>query len=384
MASTRNKTDYPGVYYRIAKRKGGKGEERVYYITFKDSDGKKIEEKAGRQFSDAMTPARAASYRASRIEGKIFSRKEIRAQREAAKAQEVNKWTIRKLWDEYSSHKDVSTKSFYSDNNRFTLYLADKFGDKEPKDLIPLDVDRLRINLLKVKSPQTTKHVLMLLKRIVNFGMNKGLCEGTGFKIAMPRVDNQKTEDLTPEQLKRLLDAIDADENIQAAAMMRFVLFTGMRRGELFKLKWDDIDFHRGFIHIRNPKGGADQKIPLNEGARQILENHIRTGSEYIFPGRNGERRTDLKRPANRIKKRAGLPDDFRPLHGLRHAYASMLASSGKVDLYTLQRLLTHKSTQMTARYAHLRDEALQKASDVAGDIINQAANGNGKVVNIK
>ena len=63
----------------------------------------------------------------------------------------------------------------------------------------------------------------------------------------------------------------------------------------------------------------------------------------------------------SKIKKEAGLPKDFRPLHGLRHHYASMLASSGKVDMYVLQKLLTHKSPLMTQRYAHLRDEALRK-----------------------
>jgi len=56
----------------------------------------------------------------------------------------------------------------------------------------------------------------------------------------------------------------------------------------------------------------------------------------------------------NTIKKAAGLPKDFRALHGLRHVYASMLASSGQVDLYTIQKLLTHKSPAMTQRYAHL------------------------------
>ena len=55
---------------------------------------------------------------------------------------------------------------------------------------------------------------------------------------------------------------------------------------------------------------------------------------------------------------------------GLRHVYASMLASSGKVDLYTLQKLLTHKSPVMTQRYAHLRDETLKKASNLAGEIV--------------
>ena len=72
----------------------------------------------------------------------------------------------------------------------------------------------------------------------------------------------------------------------------------------------------------------------------------------------------------NKIKKRAGLPKGFRPLHGLRHVYASMLASSGKVDLYTLQKLLTHKDPRMTQRYAHLRDETLKRASNLGGNLI--------------
>jgi integrase len=177
---------------------------------------------------------------------------------------------------------------------------------------------------------------------------------------------------------------IDKDYDIQAANFMRMVLFTGMRRGELFKLKWDDIDFDKGFIHIRQPKGGKDQTMPLNQAARELLENHRRNAdAPYVFPGRGGKQRTEIRRPVDRIRKAAGLPPDFRPLHGLRHTYASMLASSGQVDLYTLQKLLTHKTAAMTQRYAHLRDQALRQASDLAGDLINQAVNGR-KVVNLR
>jgi integrase len=184
-------------------------------------------------------------------------------------------------------------------------------------------------------------------------------------------VDNEKTEDLTEEQLKRLLKAIAEDNHPHAGPMMKLVLFSGMRRGELFRLKWKHVDFDRGFITIRNPKGGKSQKIPLNDGARETLLNHIKTDSPYVFPGRGGRQRTDINKEVNRIKKAAGLPKDFRPLHGIRHTYASMLASSGKVDLYTLQKLLTHKDPGMTQRYAHLRDDALKKASSVADDLIN-------------
>jgi len=211
------------------------------------------------------------------------------------------------------------------------------------------------------------------LNRIVRFGEGKGLCQGINFKIQMPRVRNEVTEDLTPEQLTALLKAIDADSNEQAKAMMKMALFTGMRRGEILKLEWNDIDFQRRFLSIRDPKGGPDQKIPLNEAARDILESVPRTKSAYVFPGPSGNKKPVMNRLfTNRIKKEAGLPKDFRPMHGLRHVYASMLASSGKVDMYTLQKMLTHKDPRMTQRYAHLRDEAFKRASDLAGDLINE------------
>jgi integrase len=84
----------------------------------------------------------------------------------------------------------------------------------------------------------------------------------------------------------------------------------------------------------------------------------------------------DINKQVNQIKAAAGLPRDFRALHGLRHFYASMLASSGQVDLYTLQKLLTHKTPGMTQRYAHLRDQALRQAADLAGNIIDKFTNG--------
>ena len=130
-----------------------------------------------------------------------------------------------------------------------------------------------------------------------------------------------------------------------------------------YRIRWEDIGYDRGFIHIRNPKGGIDQKIPFNEATSGLLKSHPRTDNPYIFPGRGGRQRTDIKNQVNRIKDRAGLPKGFRALHGLRHVYASMLASSGQVDMYTLQKRLSHKSPQMTQRYAQLRDEALKKAS---------------------
>lgn len=365
----RIKTNYPGVFYREAKRIGGTGTEKVYYIVFK-KDGKTVEEKAGRQHIDDMTPSRAAGIRAERIEGKRLSRKEIQRQ----KNQQKKAYTIHKVWKKYKATRPEN-KSLSVDAGRYKKYIKPAFGNKEPYELLLTDIDRLKNKLKKKLAPQTVKHILNLLDWIVNFGVKRNLCPAFPFKIEKPQVNNEKTEDLTPKELESLLDAIEKDENIDAKNLMKLVLFTGMRRGELFKLKWSHINFHRGFISIKDPKGGPDQKVPLNDATRKILSSHPKTdNSQYVFPGKGGKLRVSIRRPVNRIKKSAGLPEDFRPLHGLRHVYASMLASSGQVDLYVLQKLLTHKDPRMTQRYAHLRDEALKRASGLAGDIIGQAS----------
>jgi integrase len=369
----RHKTKYPGVYYREVQRIGSPGIEKVYYIVFK-KDGNVCEEKVGRQFVNDMTPARAAHIRSERIEGKRLSRKELREQERLEREAEENVWSINRLWEEYRRNRP-DNKARSVDEGRYKNYIHSLFGDREPQDILPLDVDRMRIKLLAQKSPQSVKHVLGLLNWIINFGVKRGLCSPLTFRIKKPEVHNEVTEYLTDEQLRNLLRAIDNDDNICAANLMRLALFTGMRRGELLKLKWEDIDFTHGFIRIRDPKGKKPQSIPLNEASRGVLDGLPRSDSQFVFPGSKGNQRVEINRQVRKIANRAGLGKDFRPLHGLRHAYASMLASSGQVDMYTLQKLLTHKSPMMTQRYAHLRDETLRKASNLAGSIISQVIN---------
>jgi len=369
----RFKTNYPGVFYIEGTAVGSGKAEKIFYIRYRKA-GKMIGEKTGRQFQDDMTPARASRIRGERITGKQDTRQEMRGKARAMEEAEAGRWTINRLWQEYTAHKRI--KGLAQDRSRFEKYIKPFWGDKEPHEIQPLEVDRLRLRILKDKAPQTAKLILSLLRRLVNYGVKRLLCKALPFHIEMPKVNNLKTEDLSPEQLAALLEAMEQDPNLMAANLMKMAMFTGMRRGELFKWQWQDVDFDRGFIHIRRPKGDLDQKIPLNAAARDLLKAHPRGGSPYVFPGRGGNRRTDINKQVGRIKEAAGLPKDFRALHGLRHFYASMLASSGQVDLYTLGKLLTHKSAAMTMMYAHLRDETLRRASDLAGDLITQAMNG--------
>lgn len=369
--SKRIKTKYDGVVYREAKRIGGNGIEKVYYVRFK-CDGKVIEEKAGRQYADQMTPVKANRYRSDRIEGRRKSRKEIRESRQAAQKAEADRLTIAKLWDLYTeTHPE--NKSLKVEKRKFERHLRSGIGKKEPSELVSLDVNRLRLKLQKQGKRTTAARVLELLRRTTNFGVKQALIDPIRLKIEIPKLNNEVTEDLSPEQVKKLIEVLDADIDQTAANIMRLALFTGMRRSEIFKLRWVDLDFRRSFITLTDPKPGKDQTIPMNDTARGIFEGIYKQG-EFVFPGRfPGQHLTDCRNSFARIAKEAGFPKGFRPLHGLRHVFASMLASSGKVDMFVIQRLLTHKSPLMTQRYAHLRDDTLKRASGLAVSIIEEA-----------
>ncbi len=109
-----------------------------------------------------MTPAKAKNIRSDRINGKAPSNRAKREAEAATKKTEKSKLAIQKLSDVYFEDRPEG-KSRQFDKNRYEKYLKSKFQNKEPKDIAPLDVDRIRINLLKKLSPRTVKHVLNLL-----------------------------------------------------------------------------------------------------------------------------------------------------------------------------------------------------------------------------
>ena len=357
----RNYTRHNGVYF-VELANG----DQTFFIRYK-KDRKLIEERAGRR-SQGWTAAKANRLRTERLAGKTDSNAVQRSREIAEKELKNNRWTFRKIFDEYlASRPDLKGRT--NDIRRFNSYLEKDFDQKTPEEVSHFDIERLKRGLTKKNlKPATVRHALEVLRRLSNFATKHNLCPGISFVIEMPKVNNLMTEDLTPDEYIRLTKLLDEEKDIQASNILRLALFTGMRRGELFKLKWKDINFFRKNISIKDPKSGLDETIPLNEMALSVLNNHEKQESEFVFPGLRGNQRKTTPRLLRRIIKKAGLKN-FRPFNGLRHSYASFLVSSGKVDLYTLQKLLTQKSPQMTQRYAHLNDKALMEASNVISEI---------------
>lgn len=390
-AKEKKEKTYPGVYWRTDK-----AGVKTFFIRYRLDyvpEGRttnEVNEKAGRS-DRGMTAAKAANLRADRMRGIADPNAVKREKERVAKEAELGRWTVKRIWDAYrEAHPgQTSMKAWTSifDNHIGPSTIAGKTSE----ELVTLDIERLRRDVAKAKhkrtgkplSDQTVKHVLSLLKRILRWAADVGhIVPPVHLKFKMPSVDNESTESMTPEQARAYFQALDEEADQDGAAYFRFMLLTGIRKTALLALRWEDVDLERAFLVLRGKaaKSGKTQSIPLSPGAVQVLKSIHRTDSPFVWPGKGGEQRADFQRMGRRLRDKAGLPKNFRPCHGLRHCFASWLASSGQVDLYTLQRLLTHGSSAMTARYAHLADDALKRAAAVADSIMSA---GQGKVSTI-
>ncbi len=295
--------------------------------------------------------------------------------------------TLNELWDKYLPWAKANKRTWRNDLYLYDAHIGPRFGNRPLEDITPFLLERMKNELKRSRNKQgkpfaaaTIKHVLVIVRRLFNLAGKWGLFHGPNpvKGVEMPKLDNEITEFLSDEELSRLLAVLDNWPYDDSAAFVKFALFTGMRRGELFKLTWDAVDFERGMVTLAAPKGGKTTTLPICREALEVIEGLPRT-SQFVFPGKGGKQRTDFKGPWARIRKAAQLPENFR-LHGLRHHFASTLVSSG-VDLAVVGSLLTHKQAQTTMRYAHLKPDAIKAAAAKAGELLTPGKKQRGDVV---
>lgn len=382
---------HPGVYgYDSAnKRLNGKPDTCFYIVV--TVDGKNKTEKVG-WASEGYTPQLASELRAKRVrearhQGEVKTASDIRAEQRM-----VNR-SLAEVKDHYfSSTKGQALKGRVQDLCRWGHHLA-ILEKKTVKELSALDIERIKRAMgEKNLAPATVDHALRLLRRVVNHGAEHGLCPRLGFKIAFPRFSNEMTEFLTPEEATRLMEVLGRWRRQDIVRMIKVAIFSGLRRGELFCLKRERLDFHHNLITIVGPKGGKDSVVPMSPLVRDLLmqqlafleKEQVRRAKRYanttrsapawedvgyVFPGIHGDQRVECS-AIDRIKAAASLPKRFRPFHGLRHHLAVVLASSGEFNLDQIGQLLTHKSSDITRRYAHFLPEAQQRSANRAAEII--------------
>ena len=220
-------------------------------------------------------------------------------------------------------------------------------------------------------APGNANNVLGRLRQILNFAVACGHIErNPAVGIAFNRRP-RSTRFLSTEEVRRLhgvLDAQTREDGRQQADIIRMLLLTGCRRGEIVGLRWSEV--RDGMLALGDAKTGP-RTVPLNRQARAVLDRQPRTGSPFVFPSP-----LDPARPRGpdlglwyRVRRDAGI-EDCR-LHDLRHTMASHAVMNG-VPVPVVSRLLGHADVQMTLRYAHLADRDIEAAAERVGEAMAQ------------
>ncbi|WP_233998710.1 site-specific integrase [Erythrobacter sp. YT30] len=180
-----------------------------------------------------------------------------------------------------------------------------------------------------------------------------------------PEVERERY--LTADEQKSFINALSSMPETASTLAIWFLMLTGARSGEVFAAQWSqfDLDCAVWVKPSSHTKQKRPHRVPLSEPAVEVLKRAQKsTKSEFVFSTNSGKPITSIGRAFGKLCKKAGI-EDLRP-HDLRHNYASLLASEG-VSLQIIGKLLGHSQPATTNRYAHLADEALRKATELAG-----------------
>jgi integrase len=327
------------------------------------------------------------------------------------RADERNVPTLRALAERYMAEHAVPKKkprSADSDRRLLDCHIIPLLGNRRVSEITRGDLHRFMQDVATGKTRLDQKTVKRG-RRIVRGGRGAAnrcltllskmftMAEGLGHRLPGDnparhgRGDDLRFDEsagrararfLSPAQLGRLGDALAAAEaadprHKMPASIVRLLLLTGARLGEIVGLRHEYLDLGRGLVRLPDSKTGA-KVIVLSAPARQLLAGLTADGPKtgYLFPGPRPARRADprpyggLKRFWEAVRQMAELGDTR--IHDLRHTHASVGVEGG-FSLLMIGKLLGHAQASTTERYAHLADDPKRAAADAIGNRIAAA-----------
>lgn len=278
------------------------------------------------------------------------------------------------------SPKKAST--LLTDRGRILRHIIPVLGHRDVASLTSQDVRYLQSQITsgatakKVKTGKyglarvrggagTATRTLGLFGGIMQFAVEEGLRSDNPVRGVRRRRDASIERSLSSAEFAALGDALANAEseglNQFGIAALRLLAFTGARRGEVLGLHWSYVDFENALLRLPDSKTGR-KTIPLGPAALQILADLPRmAGTEYVFPAARGHGPyRGLTKLWFKVRESAGLPD--LRIHDLRHAFASVGASSG-LSLYLIAKALGHRDQATTQKYAHVRNDPVAGAA---------------------
>lgn len=348
------KTKTPGVYKYVREKDNKAKPDECYYIKYKLGSKQKTE-KVGWK-SDGYTVAFAKEVRNERLQ----------QYRHGEFIEQAT--TIDDLWPNVRRWMENNRKSAKDPIRQYNMYIQPRFGHRVVKDITKGELNEFMLSIKELgRSEQTILHIMNTFRRIIKLSIEMDWYAGKnpfdGFSHHFPKPDNQRVRFLTHAEVEQLLDRlIEIDDDAYDLACIG--LWTGMRLGEIYKLRWQHINFDGGVIRIPDRKNKQTGTAYITDAVQAILDR--RKGYEdYLFPRYKGAGnkppRLFTKTVDELFNKGITDPRHKVTFHCLRHSFASHLAMKGW-PLSIIRDLLGHKSITMTERYSHLMPDQKRDA----------------------
>lgn len=275
----------------------------------------------------------------------------------------IRRCTFNELADRYDSF--VKKQRSYSSKKYIIKKLKTQFRNIPLTRFNSALLEQFQTDKLNAGcKPATVNRYLAALKHIFSKALDWEMVNEETLnkikKVKQLEENNKRLRYLSPEECQALINS--CDDYLQPIVLT--ALHTGMRKTEILKLKWNQVDMKNGFINLSDTKSGKRRSIPINETLYKTLKLiDRRLDVQYVFfnPA-TGKHYYDIKKAFNRACEKVKITD-FR-FHDLRHTFASQLLMGGG-DLVALKEILGHADIKMTLRYSHLASAHMKKAVNI-------------------
>ncbi len=403
-----HQTKFKGLRFREhpTRKKGSVKKDVCYQVRF-ILDGKRVEETLG-WATEGWTLEKAAlklgELREAQRTGegeRTLSEKRQKAEaermaEEARRAQEQrDNMTFATVFHEHYMPVQRQNKSKVScdkEEGFFRNWMTDVIDTMPMKEVSGFSLEKLKKKMADAgRSPKTINYCLGTVRQVFNFAARHGLYTGRNpvSLVKKPKVDNRRMRFLSKAEADELFEAL-AERSQDLHDMALLSLHCGLRAGEIFALRWGDVDMERNMLMLVDTKNGETRAAYLTDGARLMFEGRERGGKdELVFPDqRHGGMRKEISNVFQEVADELFNEDvedrRFRVVfHTLRHSFASLLVENG-VPIFSVKELLGHKSLAMTTRYSHMAPDTLRKSVDVLDQALQQKKVKSDKVINLR
>lgn len=266
-----------------------------------------------------------------------------------------------KLSDILLRYRDeISVNKRSHDNERHILnaLMRQPFANLSLAEITAAKFCDYRDMRLKVVQAGTIRRELAILRHAFDVAereWNIPLRENPLKKLAKIKPQAGRTRRLSEEEFKAIQEAAETTRNPYIMPMIRFAIATGMRRGEILRIQWTDIDRDTKTLHIEVTKNGHARTIPLSSHALAVLDEArgwANKGDKRAFPLSENA----FKLAWQRLRNRTGIHDLH--FHDLRHEAISRFVERG-LSVPEVALISGHRDYRMLFRYTHLKPESL-------------------------